>query len=360
MKIAQVISGAETGGSKNHVLSLLEQFPREEMLLICMQKGDLYYAASRRDIDVRLLEQKSRYDMTAAKRLVELLKEEEVNIVHSHGPRANLFAATAKKKFNKPLVTTMHSDPTLDFMGGGVKGKVFTKLNLWAYKRMDHFFAVSERFKQQLIDLNIHAIDITTIYNGIDFEPTGKTRTLTRSDLGLTEHDLVLAMVARLHPVKGHQYAFEALKNHPDIHLLVVGSGPYESEIREQAKGMPNVHFLGRRSDVDEIYQISDVGLLTSVSESFPLALLEAAKEKRPVITSDVGGVRELVPNEEYGWVVPIKDPDSLEEVLQEAVTCKNTGALRQKGYNLYKRASEHFSSENMAKSYKNVYSRLL
>ena len=254
----------------------------------------------------------------------------------------------------------MHSDPTLDFMGGGMKGRIFTKLNLWAYKRMDHFFAVSERFKQQLIDLNIHAIDITTIYNGIDFEPTGKTRTLTRSDLGLTEHDLVLAMVARLHPVKGHQYAFEALKNNPDIHLLVVGSGPYESEIREQAEGMPNVHFLGQRSDVDEIYQISDIGLLTSVSESFPLALLEAAKEKRPVITTDVGGVRELVPNEDYGWVVPIKDSDSLAEVFQQALACKEAETLKQKGYNLYNRASTNFSAENVAKSYKDVYKKLL
>ncbi|SIS41434.1 glycosyltransferase family 4 protein [Salimicrobium flavidum] len=360
MKIAQVISGAESGGSKNHVLSLLEQFPSEEMILICMQKGDLYDAAKRRGVDVRLLEQKNRYDIKAGSRLVDLIRKENVDIVHSHGPRANLFAATVKNKFNKPLVTTMHSDPTLDFMGGGVKGKIFTKLNLWAYKKMDHFFAVSERFKQQLIDIGIHSIDITTIYNGIDFEPTGKTRTLTRSDLGLTEHDLVLAMVARLHPVKGHAYAFEALKSHPDIHLLVVGSGPYESEIREKAKGMKNIHFLGQRSDVDEIYQISDAGLLTSVSESFPLALLEAAKEKRPVITTDVGGVRELVPEDSYGWVVPSEDSGALVKAFQEALDCKNQGLLKQKGYNIYTHASESFSAENVAKSYKNVYEKLL
>lgn len=367
MKVIHVISGGETGGSKNHVISLLSQFPKEEMTLICMQKGELYDDAIKQNLDVRLLEQKSRYDLQAAKKLTKIIEEEEADIVHSHGPRANLFTSLIKRSFNRPLVTTMHSDPTLDFMKGGVKGKLFTKLNLWTYKRMDHFFAVSERFKSHLIQLGVHAINITTIYNGIDFTPSTKTRTLTRADFGLTEEELVIAMVARLHPVKGHQYVFEALKqlDDPKIKVLLVGDGPYKQELIDQANKLgidSSVHFLGFRSDINEIYQISDLGMLASLSESFPLALLEAAKEHRTLISTEVGGVDQLVPNSEYGWIVRPKNSSELAEAIKEAADMKKTTpfTLKEKGDRLYHHASETFSLTQLAASYRDTYEQLM
>ncbi|MCA0970984.1 glycosyltransferase family 4 protein [Halobacillus litoralis] len=367
MKVIHVISGGETGGSKNHVITLLSQFPKEEMVLICMQKGELYEEAAKQNLDVRLLEQKSRYDIQASKKLTQIIKEEKADIVHSHGPRANLFTSLIKRSFKRPLVTTMHSDPTLDFMKGGIKGKLFTKLNLWTYKRMDHFFAVSERFKSHLVQLGVHSIDITTIYNGIDFTPSSKTKTLTRADLGLTEDELVISMVARLHPVKGHQYVFDALKqiDHPNVKVLLVGDGPYKQELMDQVNKLDldsSVHFLGFRSDINEIYQISDLGLLASLSESFPLALLEAAKEHRSIISTEVGGVDQLVPNPMYGWIVRPKDSNELAEAFTEAVEMKRQSPqeLKEKGERLYKHASEKFSLTQLAASYRETYEQLM
>ncbi|MBA2175315.1 glycosyltransferase family 4 protein [Halobacillus locisalis] len=367
MKVLHVISGGETGGSKNHVISLLSQFPKEDVILVCMQKGELYEDALKNNIDVRLLEQKSRYDVQAAKKLTQIIKEENADIVHSHGPRANLFAALIKRSFKRPLVTTMHSDPTLDFMKGGIKGKVFTKLNLWTYKRMDHFFAVSERFKSHLIQLGVHSIDITTIYNGIDFTPATKQRTLTRADLGLTEDELVISMVARLHPVKGHNYVFDALKqlNDPKVKVLLVGDGPYKQDLINQVNklGLDDaVHFLGFRNDINELYQISDLGMLASLSESFPLALLEAAKEHTSVITTEVGGVDQLVPNPGYGWIVRPKNSNELAGAIEEAAEMKKTtpDELKAKGDRLYNHASEAFSLTQLAASYRDTYEQLM
>lgn len=360
MNVLHVISGGETGGSRKHVITLLEQFPKEACLLV-FQDGPFAQEAKEKGIRVVVLEQTSRYDIRILRRLTEFINKEKFDIVHSHGPRANLFMSFIKSKLSAVWVTTIHSDPKLDFMKGGLKGRVFTTLNLHAIKKIDFFFAVSERFKENLVAMGIPAAKIHTIYNGITFsEPLKKDGALQR-ELGLTEKDFVMTMVARLHPIKGHDIVLKALKqlNEPHIHLVLVGDGPIKAEIVKLVNelGLENqVHFLGFRRDVDHIYSSSHVALLASHSESFPLALLEAANEKLPLISTDVGGVKQLLSNDDYGWVVPVNDQERYEAAMNDAYERFGNGQLFQMGERLYKHASSNFSLERLAENIRDMY----
>ncbi|QSS99804.1 glycosyltransferase [Pontibacillus sp. ALD_SL1] len=364
MRVVHLISGGETGGSKNHLLTLLSQFNKEDVSLLVMQKGALYEEALEKGIDVHPLDQSSRYDVRVISKLKRFLKNGGYDLLHTHGPRANLYGALIKRSTNIPWITTIHSDPKLDFLKGGIKGKVFTKINLWAISRIDHFFAVSERFKEDLISLGISGEKITTVYNGIDFSKGSYAKgNLTRKELNLNESDFVASMVARLHPIKGHEEVFQAVKSLQDssFQLLLVGGGPEEESLKSRVKelGIENqVHFLGFRSDVPDIYQISDVGLLASYSESFPLALLEAGREDTPVIATDVGGVQHMV--SDYGWVVPIKDSEALKSAFTRAINKKETGELAPMGRQFHEYASSNFSLEQLAEATEKMYKTFL
>ncbi|MEH6942740.1 glycosyltransferase family 4 protein [Bacillus sp. JJ722] len=361
MKVLHVISGGETGGSRKHVTTLLEQFPKESVCLLVFQDGPLAQEARQKGIRVEMLPQTSRYDLRIVNKLAAFINKEQFDIVHSHGPRANLFMSFIKKKIQAVWVTTIHSDPKLDFMKGGLKGRIFTMLNLRTLKKIDFFFAVSERFKDNLVALGIPANIIHTIYNGITFsEPLERDDSLQK-ELKLSNDDFVMTMVARLHPIKGHDLVLKALKklNNPHIHLVLVGDGPIKDEIQGLVNNLElqnNVHFLGFRQDVDHIYSNSHIALLASHSESFPLALLEAANQKLPLISTDVGGVRQLLSSDEYGWVAPTNDYEAFAKAITESYDDYLNGSLVTKGERIFKHASTNFSLNALASSIDKVY----
>jgi len=97
--------------------------------------------------------------------------------------------------------------------------------------------------------------------------------------------------------------------------------------------------------------------LLASYSESFPLALLEAAREKTPVIATNVGGIPHML--EDTGWVIPPKDAVAITDALQKAIKEKQAGTLETRGEDFYKHASENFSLEQLAEATKKMYKKI-
>lgn len=365
MKVLHVISGGETGGSRKHVITLLEQFPQESVCLLVFQDGQLAQEAKAKGIHVEIMQQSSRYDLRILQRLKSFITDNQFDIVHSHGPRANLFMSFIKGSIPAVWVTTIHSDPKLDFMKGGLKGRVFTSLNLHALKKIDFFFAVSERFKENLVEMGIPSEKIGTIYNGITFtDPLGRDGAL-QQELHLSPDDFVMTMVARLHPIKGHDIVLKALKqcNQPHMHLVLVGDGPIRAEVEAMVKELQlekNVHFLGFRQDIEHIYSNSHIALLASHSESFPLALLEAANQKLPLISTDVGGVKQLITSEEYGWVVPTNDVDAYRNAMEEAYRDFQQQKLPIKGEKLYEHATANYSLQSLANTIEEMYQALV
>ncbi|WLD92988.1 glycosyltransferase [Alkalihalobacillus sp. AL-G] len=368
MKVLHLISGGETGGSKNHLLSLLQQFNNEEVVLGIFQKGEFYREAKALGLPTQLFEQKNRYDVSIIFRMKNYIKKNNFSILHTHGPRANTFGLILKKLCpDIQWVTTVHSDPKQDFIKGGIKGKVFTAINLKVLDNIDHYFAVSDRFKVMLTELGIDKEKITTIYNGISFEePT--TNKVDRKELQLKDEDFVISMIARLHPIKGHEVVLNSMKGlldegHRNVHLLLVGEGPQRADIEAQLYNLDlgeYVHVLGFRKDVHAILELSDVKLLASFSESFPLVILEAARARVPVISTDVGGVQDLISSKELGWIIPVNDENALNVALTEAIELKEQNRLKGIGENLYHTARENYSLNQLFEATYNTYEKLI
>ncbi|WP_336883705.1 glycosyltransferase [Priestia koreensis] len=366
MRVLHLISGGETGGSKNHLISLLRHIGTEDVFLGVFQEGLLSEEARQAGVPVTVFKQKSRYDFSVLSSIRRFMKENQIDIIHTHGPRANTFTFLLRKTMKFTWITTIHSDPRQDFIKGGVKGKIFTKINMAVIKSIDHFFAVSERFKDMIVGFGVNSSKITTIYNGIEFDLPLENK-LTRQEVGLAETDFVVTMVARLHPIKGHKETFEAicqLKDEiPNVKLLSVGNGPMEDELKSLVKEKSLEHhvlFAGFQKDVHSFLSLSDVKLLASYSESFPLVILESARAHVPVISTDVGGVKDMISDSSLGWIIPTKDAGAIAGAIREAFHEKATGELSQKGMNLYKKASANYSVKQLADATIKTYQGLL
>ncbi len=365
MKVLHLIGGKEIAGSKNHLLSLLKNFNKEEVILGVFEKGIIYDEAKALGIDVRYLGQKTRYDFSVLFALKTLIKKEGVTILHTHGPRANLYGYFVRKTENIIWTTTVHSDPRFDFIGRGIKGKLFTLLNLFVLKKVNHCFAISNRFSQMLRELKVNC-RITTIYNGISFSENHELY-YNQAELSLSKKDFVMIMVGRLHPIKGHVVVFEAIKNIkdkiPNIKLLIVGDGPIKEELERKVVECDiddHVMFLGFQPEqkIHSLLKLSDVFVLSSYSESFPLVVLEASRAKVPVISTDVGGVKDLIVDNSLGWVIPPKDVKSLEGAMLNAYEMKDQ--LENIGENLYKKAENKYSVKQLFEAVNAAYKELM
>ncbi len=145
-------------------------------------------------------------------------------------------------------------------------------------------------------------------------------RAAARARFGLSDAALAVGAVARFHRVKGLDVLLDAWRivedAVPDAHLVLAGDGPEADALRAQARSLARVHFLGMRRDVENVYRALDVLALSSRSEGFPIAIVEAMSYALPVVATRVGGVDEAVEHDRTGVLVTPESPTALAHAL--------------------------------------------
>ena len=362
MKILHLNAGNETGGGMHHILALLQQLDRKQFVLGVLEKGELMERAEAAGIQTVHFANNMKMSVPLISKIRNYIKQEKINFVHTHGPRANVYANILRRIVPFQWIVTIHSNPLLDFMGKGMYGNFLCKLNVGAIKHADKLIAISEPFRTCLQDAGVSDGKIITALNGIDFHKNTE-KAYTKEEFGFAEDDFVFLMVARLERVKGHRVAFEAfaklMTKQPNCQLVLLGEGSLKEELQRLAVQLgigDHVHFMGHRNDVDCFYQLADITLLTSVSESFPLVLLESARAETPVIATDVGGVSELILNQSVGWKVDVGNVSEIAAAMEDALLLYKRGMLSLIGKKLQAHASIKFTVENFAENVYNVY----
>ena len=154
MKVMHMISGGDSGGAKTHLFALLDKLCLKcDIVVACLMKGIFYEEILEKDIETVLFEQKSRLDLSVVEDIRKFIAERKIDLLHVHGARANFIGMFLKNKINIPIVTTMHSDYLLDF-DSFLKKIIFTNLNKISLRKIDYFIAVSDNFKDMLIDIH--------------------------------------------------------------------------------------------------------------------------------------------------------------------------------------------------------------
>ncbi|WP_225743287.1 glycosyltransferase family 4 protein [Marinilactibacillus sp. Marseille-P9653] len=361
MKILHINAGNEYGGGLFHIMSLFQGIDKIDMELLVFEEGPVAENARKNGISVTVLPQRSRYDLSILSKLRKWINQNQFDIVHSHGPRANLLVGLIRSTMKAKWITTIHSDPTLDFQGRGLKGKVFEWLNLKSLTRPDHLIAISGEIKRILVQRHVNEQHITVVHNGRAFE-----QSISQQRISDKRNHFKMITVGRLEWVKGHRHLIEALKlvRFDNWELNICGIGEQELALRESVEkaGLKEkVHFLGwieAKAVGDQIVE-SDILINPSLSESFPLVALEAGENKRPVIATDVGDVKEMIPDKTIGWLIPAEDPIALAQAIEEAYFEWEQGTLKIKGTRFYE-WSKQFTIEKQGLETMEVYRNCL
>lgn len=368
MKVLHLISGGDTGGAKTHIISLLKGLNKIiDANVICFLEDTFYEDAKASGINIQVYKQKSRSDMSVVNRLVEEIEKENYDIVHCHGARANFIAMFLKRKIKRPLITTIHSDYKLDFKDNVYKKFVFTTLNTIALKIFDYYIAISDTFKEMLVDRGFKSDEIFVAYNGIDLYVTPEFQSKDEFLKGYKINygdKMVVGIVARLDLVKDHETFIKAadivLKTNKDVMFLIAGDGNDEKRLRDLVKEFKiedNLHFLGFVKKPYSFFNAIDVNVLTSVSESFPYVILEGARMKKTVISTKVGGVSKLIKDDYNGYLISIGDENTLAEKIQ--ILYSNREKVKTMGENLYEDVANNFSSDSMAEEHVKIYKEI-
>lgn len=369
MKVLHLISGGDTGGAKTHIISLIKSINKLiDAKIICFIEDTFYHEAKANRIDIEVFEQKNRADMAVITKLADEIAKEGYDIIHCHGARANFIGMFLKRKIHVPLITTMHSDYKLDFRDDFYKRLVFTSLNKIALKRFNYYIAISDTFKKMLVERGFNSESIFTVYNGIDMNM--KIDYLDREDFlrekGIKyKGETVVGIIARLDRVKDHETFLRAAKrlieDKNKVIFLIAGEGNDEKRLIALSKDMgieDYVHFIGFVDNPFSFFNAIDINTLTSLSESFPYAVLEGALMKKPIISTDVGGLKKLIIDDETGYLIDVGDFKSLADKAEILINDKEKASKM--GENLYNKTKNEFSSDSMAERHVKIYKEII
>jgi glycosyltransferase involved in cell wall biosynthesis len=250
-------------------------------------------------------------------RFIRMLRRLKIDLVHTHDFYTNILGMAAATLAGVPrrVASRRETDPGRTPSQRWVERRAFAAA---------HGIVVNaDAIGADLVAHGVSAAKIRTVYNGLDpgrFQMTTGTHQERLAAFGIPDHRRVVTILANLWLVlKDHPtFLRAAAKVHaaaPDTAFVVAGEGSLLEPLRQLAADLgiaDHVHFIGRCQNVADLLSVSDIGVLSSVSEGFPNVLIEYMAAGLPVITTDVGGAREAVSDGKTGFVVPPRDADAM------------------------------------------------
>ncbi|CAN5520371.1 glycosyltransferase family 4 protein [soil metagenome] len=258
----------------------------------------------------------------AIARLKTVLDDGSYDVVHAHGLRAGVDGALAARRLRKRSILTVHN-LIRDEISGKLAATLLRTMEAAAVRLAHLVFAPSQQIADHLRAAVPSATGkIEVLYLPPELPLVRRSATEVRAELGVTPSERLVVTASRLAPQKALPVMLRAVAQLPgDVVLAVLGEGPEEQELRSLAAELgvaARVRWLGWREDVGDLIAAADVFCMSSVWEAVGLAAQEAVQLGTPVVTTDVGGMRELVADRVSGRLVPKGDGDALAAALDE------------------------------------------
>jgi glycosyltransferase involved in cell wall biosynthesis len=370
-KVVYYIESTAFGGAEHMLFNLLRGLDRdmwEPVLVYKPHPGVIPLIDRVKGIEISALPTPSANgpgSVNGGVALIRMLRMLRPRVFHAH-LISNLWCSSgiicAYLAGIKTIIATQHSfqEPRARRIRKLYALKFYQKL---VSMLVDKYIAVSERQATGLRKAVISESKVEVIHNGINVEDFShkSTGNLFKSVLTDNAGKPVVLTVARMDRLKGHRYLLEAAASIPEAVFVLAGDGPERTNLENLAAELgisDRVIFLGRRDDVPELLSDSDLFVLPSLLEGLSLSVLEAMASSKPVITTDIPGMDEIIVNDRSGIMVPPEDPEALarkiKQVLSDAAVSNRIAAGGRQ------RVIEQFSAEKMVSETSQLYLGLI
>lgn len=356
MNIAHVVFSFNTGGIENLIVDLMNNW-NEDNLLLCIINDSynnelLKKIKKRKNVKIICLNRpiggkKLKY----LKLLGQELKKFGAQVIHCHSNNAFKFCLPLKlTKYEYKLILHIHATNIY---------KKISLIDVMIHKIFaEKIIAISKSVERDILSRGVSKSQISLVYNGIDFRKFNSQRD-NKSKKNIIN-------IARLVPsIKGQDVLIRAMdilinKKKQDLNCLLVGGAPsehpeYEQQIRKEISSYHlnnKVKLLGNRNNIQDLLCKADVFILPSRFEGFGLAIIEAMAAKIPVIATDIEGPKEIIGNNEYGYLFKKDDYVQLAKIILKVLK-QNQEVLTTKAYEY---ARNNYSINSMTYNLKKIY----
>jgi glycosyltransferase involved in cell wall biosynthesis len=307
-------------------------------------------------------------DLAAFFSLLGIIRREKPHIVHTHTSKAGILGRWAAYFCRVPII--VHTPHGHVFWGyfNSWQTRLFILLERWTARITNAIVTLTSQEKEDHLRFHIAPEDkFTVIHSGVDlgtFRASLSQPAETRAVFGIPLEMIVVGMVGRLTAVKCQEVliraASELIRQGENIFLLLLGDGELRRDLEELTIRLDiagHVRFLGWRPDVPRIMAVCDIFCLSSRNEGMGKVLVEAMAMGKPIIASDIGGIRDIVRSGENGLLVPVGDVAAWAEAI--ARLCRDQERRRRMG-DAGRQMASRYSSEEMIKMIDELYGKLL
>ncbi|MDD3766683.1 MAG: glycosyltransferase [Eubacteriales bacterium] len=367
IKLLHVITDTNIGGAGKYLLTYLKNCDRRTFDISVVVPCESRLIPKIESLGFKVIQAQGIADKSASLKgivsLYKILKSEKPQILHTHASLSARIAA--RLAGGAKIIYTRHTVfPQKPFLTKGIGKWLNSKA---AAALSDKVIAVCKAAKKDLTDTGVPKESITVIYNGVDPQKiiSEEEKASVREKFGISQDEKIVAAVARIEPLKGHEYIIEAAeevkKQGIRARFVIAGSGSLEKRMRDLVKEKnldDTVLFTGFLDDVSGLENIMDVQVNSSYdSEAASLSLLEGMSLGKPAVVSSSGGNGELIQDGVNGFVVPQRDPKAMAQAIVRLFTddeiyndfSKNAKNIFENNF------TSKIMTENMEKFYKTL-----
>jgi len=364
MKILYSCLSKSWGGMEMFTLTAIKQLLKKNCTveLLCIEDSRLHLEARTIGIIIHPVKVAGYFHPFSILRIANIIRKNHYDLIHTQASKDLWFIVPTLKllKKNTPLILTKQVGSFI------VKKDMFHK---FIYKRLNLALAISQIIKKNLLDTCPLTEDkILLLHNGIDtkiFDPAIVEQNKVRDEFGIQQNEILIGMLARLSPGKGHEeflLAAKRLKEKFDnLKFIIVGEASrgeddYANQIKKLAQKLKlnNLIFTGFRKDTPEVLAAMDIFVFPSHNEAFGISLAEAMAMGKPSVCSNTDGVLDIAVDEVTSLLFETKNAYELQLKIEKLI---NSNELRKKlGEAARKHAVENFDLEILTDKVINIY----
>jgi glycosyltransferase involved in cell wall biosynthesis len=335
-KVAFVIHGLPMGGAEKFLISLVNYFQRNNknpLLILLSDDNKLINEVDEHVTIVKILK-KNRFDVSISKRIKKEINSRNIKKIFCVNTYSFFLTKISfLRDKNVEFYLSPHTTIAFSFYNY-IQNKIYTKTIgkndtvIYLCNNQNQYYR-----KTYMLEKNKEMI----VYNGVDTDKFDRNKfseydeSEIKKEFGIKENEKIILMVARIEKEKNHKIAISAMSKlvqimNDKVHLVFVGSGDkmYINDLKSYTQTLKiekNIHFTGNSNDVGRYYMVADIFTLTSNSETFSIAALEAMSFGIPCALTNVGGASEMIDKNINGSIMNSNDSESIAKTWENVLT---------------------------------------
>ena len=366
-KVLFFITKSNWGGAQKQVFDIASRLDKSrfQTLVVCGGNGLLVDKLKEKNINNISIDNLKRdinilAEIKSFIEILRIIKKERPDTIHIHSPKAGGLVGLAGRILHiKNIIYTSHGWSFEEDRSH--LQKTLIKIFSWLIVVLSHkTIVISKSEYERVCSWPFISKKLITINNGIDdieFLPKISAKEKLMENLPKEVQDkIIIGTIGELHKNKGYRYAIEALSEIEKIIYIIIGDGEENKELEEliKQKNIKNIFLLGNIKNAPTYIKAFDIFLLPSIKEGLPYVLLESAKANIPIISTNVGGIGNLIENQKTGILINPKDPIAIREALNFAL--ENPTKTTLFADNLNNKIAKEYSIKDMIKKLEDLY----